>query len=186
MHISKRPQILQLDGVEYDVSNLSLRHNFAHVRLYPRLSSVSDHDDDCMQPVRCTNDLHRQDCQVHGHSDSTAKLQGAKSTAATHEFPHKPQQPETLQPPTIKPTFIQVTPDLRLPLHGSQDTILALKGGGKQRQQQVARHECWSCGVTLGCISTASFIICPFCRCVMPAADAGSSCNGTAAANAEE
>lgn len=57
MHTSMKPQILQHEGKEYDVSNLSMKHQIARVRLYPNPSSIPSHDIDPRQRARCSDDL---------------------------------------------------------------------------------------------------------------------------------
>jgi hypothetical protein len=60
--------------------------------------------------------------------------------------------------------WVNVTPELKLPLYNSKAAIRALK------KKQIARHECWSCASVLGCMDTAHYVLCPNCRCIMPTA----------------
>ena len=179
MHTSMKPLILQHEGVEYDVSNLSMKHQVARVRLYPSLRSIPRNDNDPSLRERCTEDHVnptrplRQESQLSEHSGSATNLQRTEfdeAEAIEYEEVTGDSESEPVRLHTSKSVeIVQVARDLRLPVRGSMDTILALK------EPQVARHECWSCHVVLGCIDTAHCIMCPFCRCVMPNAVANGS-----------
>jgi hypothetical protein len=167
MHISMKPLILLHDGKEYDVSNLSMKHQMARVRLYPSPSTIPSHDIHPRQRHRFA-EAHVNPSHLHLHHSQGPAHPDAESDAADatedDEATGDTESDQLHLHTSRSVEFVQLPHDLRLPLRGSMDTILALKEHG------VTRHECWSCRVVLGCIDTAQYIICPFCRCVMPTA----------------
>ena len=58
---------------------------------------------------------------------------------------------------------IEVLPGLRLPLHGCEETIQAM------RDDRMKYANCPVCTVKLYCIDTATYVLCPMCSIVSPA-----------------
>lgn len=66
-----------------------------------------------------------------------------------------------IAPSSDKPT-VQVTNDLELPLHGANETTVALETGN------VVTVVCVVCRATLRCIAIAQYVLCPECKCLTP------------------
>ncbi|KAI2494200.1 hypothetical protein MHU86_20348 [Fragilaria crotonensis] len=81
MHISMKPQILHHDGKEYDVSNLSMKHQMARVRLYPSPSTIPSHDIHPRQRHRFA-EAHVNPSHLHLHHSQGPAHPDAESDAA--------------------------------------------------------------------------------------------------------
>jgi hypothetical protein len=77
--------------------------------------------------------------------------------------PHIPfdRKPSVQQDPVSR-LEVEVAPGVFLPLHGSQETLAALREG------QLVSCTCFVCTHTVMCVPQASYVLCPDCRVVSP------------------
>jgi hypothetical protein len=68
----------------------------------------------------------------------------------------------SIQEDPISRLEVEVAPGVFLPLHGSQETLSAMKEG------QLVSCTCFVCTRTIMCVSQASYVLCPDCRVVSP------------------
>ena len=64
--------------------------------------------------------------------------------------------------PPSEQSMVQVTDTLELPLHGANETTIALETGN------VVTVVCVVCRATLRCIAIAQYVLCPECKCLTP------------------
>jgi len=77
-----------------------------------------------------------------------------------------------IAPPSEPKRMVQVTDTLELPLHGANETTVALETGN------AVTVVCVVCRATLRCISIAQYVLCPECRCLTPLEDTHSAKGG--------
>lgn len=154
-------------------TKFSLRHTHTmsdgtrqYISLYPSPSDLDDipiPQSDHLWQLRNSSDLSSGNSSRDVHiAVSHRESKGARDRdewtrpgVASYGFHHSAKQQQT-------PTMIQVTPQLELPLHGSEETLRAMQEGA------IQSGECASCNSRNVCVSNASFVLCPICRVISP------------------
>ena len=151
--------MLRIDGICYDVSNLITRP--PRKSLYPTLCSLPQAYK--MEIPRGQHSQSAVEC-IPNSMPSRGAFEASSCYGGTCFANTESSQglSVTWQGPQQTMDYIQVAPNLRLRLKGSIDTTLAIK------ERRIARHVCMNCRMTIGCIDSAHYVICPYCRCVLP------------------
>ena len=141
----------------YVASNTEARRTFRDIRDDPASSNTTGSS--CCKNAKTTTNIPRRSSSSSRrdkngkHSRKQSVPRPRKSDSQSREKDRERQTPRPL---------VEVSPGVSLPLHGTNETLKALREG------KLARSHCFVCDTDIYCVRSANFVLCPCCRVVWP------------------